>query len=60
MDFSLKREVQDLRDELKILFRIFTTTRDAIEKFISILDPVIQNATDEHERLYYHHITEEE
>ncbi|WP_256239288.1 hypothetical protein [Bacillus sp. EB600] len=47
-------------EELKILFRIFTTTRDAIEKFINILDPVIQNAADEHERLYYHHITEEE
>ncbi|MCQ6282831.1 IMEF encapsulin system ferritin-like cargo protein [Bacillus sp. EB600] len=49
-----------MKEELKILFRIFTTTRDAIEKFINILDPVIQNAADEHERLYYHHITEEE
>ncbi|MCQ6278783.1 IMEF encapsulin system ferritin-like cargo protein [Bacillus sp. EB600] len=49
-----------MREELKILFRIFTTTRDAIEKFIDMLDPVIKNASDEHERLYYHHITEEE
>jgi hypothetical protein len=52
--------VQDLREELKILFRIFSTTREAIGKFINMLDPVIQNAVDEHERLYYHHITEEE
>lgn len=52
--------MQNLKEELKTLFRIFTTTRDAIGKFISMLEPVIQNAADEHERLYYHHITEEE
>jgi hypothetical protein len=49
-----------LKEELKVLSRIFTTTRDAIENFIDMLEPVIQNASDEHERLYYHHITEEE
>lgn len=43
-----------------VFYRIFTTTKDAIEKFMNMLDPVIQNATDDHERLYYHHIFEEE
>jgi hypothetical protein len=49
-----------VKEELTIFYRIFTTTKDAIEKFMGILDPVIQNATDDHERLYYHHIFEEE
>ena len=49
-----------MQEELKIFYHIFTTTKDAIEKFMNMLDPVIQNATDEHERLYYHHIYEEE
>ncbi|MDE3840891.1 hypothetical protein C0966_16595 [Bacillus methanolicus] len=49
-----------MKDELNIFYRIFTTTKDAIEKFMSMLDPVIQNAKDDHERLYYHHIYEEE
>ncbi|MFD2444591.1 IMEF encapsulin system ferritin-like cargo protein [Bacillus sp. CGMCC 1.16607] len=49
-----------MKEELKIFYHIFTTTKDAIEKFMNMLDPVIQNATDDHERLYYHHIYEEE
>nr|WP_263324926.1 IMEF encapsulin system ferritin-like cargo protein [Neobacillus sp. Marseille-Q6967] len=49
-----------MNEELKVFYRIFTTTKDAIEKFMNILDPVIQNANDDHERLYYHHIFEEE
>lgn len=49
-----------LKEELKIFYRVFTTTKEAIEKFMSMLDPVIQNAKDDHERLYYHHIYEEE
>lgn len=49
-----------MQEELKIFYGIFTTTKDAIEKFMNMLDPVIQNATDDHERLYYHHIFEEE
>jgi hypothetical protein len=52
--------VPDVKEELKIFYHIFTTTKDAIEKFMNMLDPVIQNATDDHERLYYHHIFEEE
>ncbi|MEH6945992.1 IMEF encapsulin system ferritin-like cargo protein [Bacillus sp. JJ634] len=49
-----------MKEELKIFFKIFTTTKDAIEKFMNMLNPVIQNASDDHERLYYHHIYEEE
>ncbi|MBV7505831.1 hypothetical protein KW850_11255 [Bacillus sp. sid0103] len=49
-----------MKEELKVFYGIFTTTKDAIEKFMNMLDPVIQNATDDHERLYYHHIFEEE
>jgi hypothetical protein len=49
-----------VQEELRIFYQIFTTTKDAIEKFMNMLDPVIQNAADEHERLYYHHIYEEE
>ncbi|WP_420490254.1 IMEF encapsulin system ferritin-like cargo protein [Neobacillus drentensis] len=52
--------MQELKEELKVFYRIFTTTYDAIEKFMNMLDPVIENATDDHERLYYHHIFEEE
>jgi len=55
-----KLGVLRMKEELKILYQIFTTTKDAIEKFMNMLDPVIQNATDDHERLYYHHIFEEE
>ncbi|MDR6998937.1 IMEF encapsulin system ferritin-like cargo protein [Neobacillus niacini] len=49
-----------MKKELEIFYRLFTTTREAIEKFMNMLDPVIQNASDDHERLYYHHIYEEE
>jgi hypothetical protein len=49
-----------VNEELNIFSRIFITTKDAIEKFMNMLDPVIQNAKDDHERLYYHHIYEEE
>jgi hypothetical protein len=49
-----------VKEELKIFYHIFTTTKDAIEKFMNLLNPVIQNASDDHERLYYHHIFEEE
>ncbi len=52
--------VLKMKEELKIFYQVFTTTKDAIEKFMNMLDPVIQNATDDHERLYYHHIFEEE
>lgn len=49
-----------MKEELQAFSRIFTTTKAAIEQFMNMLNPVIDNAEDEHERLYYHHIYEEE
>ncbi|GAB7388874.1 hypothetical protein BSNK01_27120 [Bacillaceae bacterium] len=42
------------------LFDIFSRTKDAIRDFMAILQPTIDQARDEHERLYYHHLFEEE
>jgi hypothetical protein len=49
-----------LQEELSVLYRIFTTTKTAIEDFMKVLEPAIANAKDDHERLYHHHIYEEE
>jgi len=46
--------------ELSQLQAIFERTKDGIGTFMSMLQPVIDNATDEHTKLYYHHILEEE
>lgn len=42
------------------LQEIFSGTKADIEQFNSMLQPVVNNAADEHERLYFHHILEEE
>ncbi|MBM7570593.1 IMEF encapsulin system ferritin-like cargo protein [Aquibacillus albus] len=42
------------------LNEIFLRTRENIHDFMAILTPRIENAKDDHERLYYHHIYEEE
>lgn len=39
---------------------IFSRTKEDIESFSSMLQPVVDGAQDEHERLYFHHILEEE
>lgn len=39
---------------------IFKRTKKALTEFMEIITPIIENATDEHERLYWHHIYEEE
>lgn len=49
-----------MKEELSEFYRIFTETKSDIESFMAMLDPVINNAKDDHERLYYHHIYEEE
>ena len=49
-----------MKQSLGVFHSIFNTTRTAIEEFMSMLTPVIQQAKDDHERLYYHHIYEEE
>ncbi|WP_227939573.1 IMEF encapsulin system ferritin-like cargo protein [Alkalihalobacillus deserti] len=42
------------------LRKMFLRTKDDIHNFMDILTPRIENAKDDHERLYYHHIYEEE
>jgi hypothetical protein len=46
--------------ELSQLHTIFARTKEAIGTFTDMLTPVMNNAEDEHTRLYYHHILEEE
>jgi len=42
------------------LHDIFDRTRGYINRFMTIIQPIIDAAKDEHTRLYYHHILEEE
>ena len=46
--------------EITQLHAIFDRTRGYINRFMSIIQPIIDAAQDEHTRLYYHHILEEE
>ena len=39
---------------------IFNRTKNALIEFMAILTPIIENAKDDHERLFWHHIFEEE
>ncbi|TKH03494.1 hypothetical protein FC682_17695 [Peribacillus simplex] len=39
---------------------IFNRTKEALMEFMGIITPIIENAKDDHERLYWHHIYEEE
>ncbi|MFB4164366.1 IMEF encapsulin system ferritin-like cargo protein [Alteribacillus sp. JSM 102045] len=39
---------------------IFKRNRQALNEFKDMITPVIENAKDDHERLYWHHIYEEE
>ncbi|SFJ53695.1 IMEF encapsulin system ferritin-like cargo protein [Thermoflavimicrobium dichotomicum] len=49
-----------MTDSFLHLKDIFNRTKEAIVDFMGILEPAIKNAKDEHERLYFHHIYEEE
>ncbi|MCF6094115.1 hypothetical protein L1765_09085 [Microaerobacter geothermalis] len=46
--------------DFQALSDIFTRTKDHVVQFMDMLHPVIDQAEDEHERLYFHHILEEE
>jgi hypothetical protein len=46
--------------EMSQLHEIFERTRGFIDRFMGIIQPVIDAAQDEHTKLYYHHIMEEE
>ncbi|AMA71397.1 hypothetical protein ACH33_00050 [Aneurinibacillus sp. XH2] len=47
-------------EHLLELSHVFNRNRDRIRIFMDMLSPVIAQAQDEHERLYFHHIYEEE
>ncbi|WP_047151354.1 IMEF encapsulin system ferritin-like cargo protein [Aneurinibacillus tyrosinisolvens] len=47
-------------EHLSQLHPIFERTRNSITVFMDMLSPTITQAQDEHERLYFHHIYEEE
>ncbi len=49
-----------MSENFQELKNIFARTEDALNIFMGILEPTIENAKDEHERLYFHHIYEEE
>ncbi|MFY0542669.1 IMEF encapsulin system ferritin-like cargo protein [Brevibacillus sp. H7] len=42
------------------LYTIFNQTKGFITRFMGIIQPIIDSAQDEHSKLYYHHILEEE
>ncbi|MGF9906725.1 IMEF encapsulin system ferritin-like cargo protein [Brevibacillus fortis] len=46
--------------EITQLHAIFDRTKGYINSFMGVIQPIIDAATDEHTRLYYHHILEEE
>nr|WP_221452332.1 IMEF encapsulin system ferritin-like cargo protein [Bacillus benzoevorans] len=39
---------------------IFKRTKDALGEFMGMITPIMETSTDDHERLYWHHIYEEE
>lgn len=49
-----------MMDKLAPLHDIFDRTQYNIQAFMNMLSPVIAEAQDEHQRLYFHHIYEEE
>ncbi|WLD91959.1 IMEF encapsulin system ferritin-like cargo protein [Alkalihalobacillus sp. AL-G] len=49
-----------MSNHFPLLKNIFTRTEEALKVFMEVLEPTIENAKDEHERLYFHHIYEEE
>lgn len=46
--------------ELLELIRIFTQTKANVQMFMGLISPLIENSQDEHQRMYFHHIFEEE
>jgi len=53
--------VEAMTDEImKELEDLFSRNLSAVEKFMEFLKPKIESAQDEHQRLYWHHIYEEE
>lgn len=49
-----------MAEEFTQLKDIFERTQSGVQDFMNIIQPVIDNAQNEHDRLYFHHIFEEE
>jgi hypothetical protein len=49
-----------MNENLTQLHSVFERARNGIQAFMDILSPAITNAAEGHQRLYYHHIFEEE
>jgi hypothetical protein len=60
MIYSTYKGGKDMSEQFLNLKEMFLRTKEAIHNFMDILTPRIENAKDDHERLYYHHIYEEE
>ena len=53
-------EVSYLESTFAEMDAIFSRTKLALAEFMGIITPIIDDAKDDHERLYWHHIYEEE
>jgi hypothetical protein len=49
-----------LSENLSALKDIFLRSKEALVEFMEMLEPIIEHAKDEHEKLYFHHLYEEE
>ncbi|NNU82308.1 hypothetical protein ETC05_00200 [Geobacillus sp. BMUD] len=49
-----------MHDTLREVHAILSRSKEALGQFQAILEPTIEQAADDHERLYWHHIYEEE
>lgn len=49
-----------MQKEITELIKIFSQTKANVQIFMNMLTPIIENSTDEHQRMYFHHIFEEE
>jgi rubrerythrin len=49
-----------MQKEVAELINIFSQTRSNVQTFMNMLTPFIESTTDEHLRMYFHHIFEEE
>ncbi|WP_235434212.1 MULTISPECIES: IMEF encapsulin system ferritin-like cargo protein [Geobacillus] len=52
--------MHDAHDALAEVSAILGRSKEALGQFQAILEPTIEQAADDHERLYWHHIYEEE
>lgn len=49
-----------MHQDWEALLPILRRTREAVQEYVQLLRPIIEQAQTDHERLYYHHFLEEE